>query len=726
MKIRSITLKGFGMFDKGFNITFDNPSNINIVVGRNESGKSTVAESIFGILFGFPLVTDQEKYQPWKSGDYWGALHLTNGVDEYRIERDFHRHHVRVRQIDQLSNHEKLLFDGQVSPRGKITEDKRQYLNLMQDFFGFSDPAIFKATIFIHQNDIVTLNDDETAGKIRQYISGSLETDYEKVLASLLEQYFVLTKANPWGRDKIKKRRLDELEFKIQDLKDKAVHVQESLEKSLRIEKEKDDLTRKLKTARDELEKYQTIITKVTEYRDLESSVANLQESYNQYEMDLNTVNSMGKKIAQLNDEYSEVQFMEKLPDDFPARLAELDSLNENLRDMEERLAGEQRHLDKHPRRHITFVNSIAIVSMLIISTASLFTGNLIFYVIAIAISVVGAAATITWAVWRKSVSNEIRQQISGRIQVFNEDLETKKKQHRKIHDTLSETFPDGKLGDREKLKKNFGMFQQLGQQRRETSIILNKLPDLPSLTSRFERVKSELDKKVKLLERAKANASYVESFTPVEEEQYRRNIEVLEQQIRDQDIKLKTVEQAYWSMGTTDANIHVIEDELEELEEERIKLRRRADAVYLALATLMSAQAKYNDSYMERFCEVISERFAKMTGNLYVTVDLAEDTMEVMVSNQDNERIPVSSLSAGAQDQLFFAMRLAMIRYLTTDRSLPIIIDDSFVNFDAGRLAATRIMLEEIAKDNQIILFTHDRKYLDWQVPAFDFEHAG
>lgn len=725
MKIRSLTLKGFGKFDRGFALSFDSPSNINIVVGRNESGKSTIANSLFGVLFGFPNGADHDKYQPWKGDDYWGSIELSNGVEEYRVERDFSTHLVKVFRTDRLGTEPTLVFEGNVSPRGKVTDDKEKYNGLLQEFFGFSDPTIFRSTLFLNQNEISTLGDDETAGRIRQYISGSLETDYEQVLSSLREQYFELTKSNPWGRDMIKNRRLEEIELRMQELKDRLSRAQDALEKRKHIEQEKDQLANELKVARDEWERADTVITKVMEYRALQASVRDLKESYAEYEEDLNTVVPMSRKLAQLDDEYAEVKALENLPEEFPAIATELESLAGEMKDTRERLAEEQKKLDQHPRRHITFISTIALSSLAIVFVLSFLVGNVTIAVLINAAALVATSSTIAWAVWKKSVSNELRQQIGGRIEVLNEDLESKRSRHRELESGIAAAMPDGKIGDLDRLRKKYTLFLKLAQQRREISMLLSKLPDEDSLTRRFDRVRAELNAKTEQLDRARANASYVESLTPEEEELYRKKIDTLDVQGRDLETKLKVVEQEYWSMGVSDDNINVIEDELEDLEEERVHLRRRADAIYTAITVLINAQSKYQGSYMERFCDAISDRFRRITGERYHSVDLSEDSMVPVVSNEANEKIPVAMLSAGAQDQLYFSMRLAMVRYLTTNRDLPIIIDDSFVTFDAGRLARTRAILEDIAQDNQIIFFTHDRRYLDWQVPAYDFENA-
>ena len=60
---------------------------------------------------------------------------------------------------------------------------------------------------------------------------------------------------------------------------------------------------------------------------------------------------------------------------------------------------------------------------------------------------------------------------------------------------------------------------------------------------------------------------------------------------------------------------------------------------------------------------------------------------------------------SEGTTDQLYLALRLAVAQELTPDA--PLILDDAFVRFDNTRLQAALELLQEIAEEKQVILFT-------------------
>ena len=69
--------------------------------------------------------------------------------------------------------------------------------------------------------------------------------------------------------------------------------------------------------------------------------------------------------------------------------------------------------------------------------------------------------------------------------------------------------------------------------------------------------------------------------------------------------------------------------------------------------------------------------------------------------------------LSAGALDQLYLAVRLAICDLvLPPEKNVPIVLDDALANFDDDRCAAALRYLKEAARKRQILLFTcHSRE---------------
>lgn len=95
MKINKIKINSYGKL-KNKEINLEN--NLNIIYGKNESGKSTLLKFILNIFYGASRnkkgrdISDFEKYKPWDSEEYSGKLtYELDNKDKYEIYREFNR-----------------------------------------------------------------------------------------------------------------------------------------------------------------------------------------------------------------------------------------------------------------------------------------------------------------------------------------------------------------------------------------------------------------------------------------------------------------------------------------------------------------------------------------------------------------------------------------------------------------------------------------------------------
>lgn len=90
MKIKKLSVASFGKIkDK----TFFLGDGLNVIYGRNESGKSTLVSFIRYMLFGFhgrkggSTLTQEEKYSPWDNTAVSGSMDIECGADKFMISR---------------------------------------------------------------------------------------------------------------------------------------------------------------------------------------------------------------------------------------------------------------------------------------------------------------------------------------------------------------------------------------------------------------------------------------------------------------------------------------------------------------------------------------------------------------------------------------------------------------------------------------------------------------
>ena len=104
-------------------------------------------------------------------------------------------------------------------------------------------------------------------------------------------------------------------------------------------------------------------------------------------------------------------------------------------------------------------------------------------------------------------------------------------------------------------------------------------------------------------------------------------------------------------------------------------------------------------------------EYLALLTGGRYVGINLDK---KLTVFRSDGKKREVKYLSRGTAEQLYFALKLAFIEQIKDEINLPILIDDSFVNFDDQRVSYIDQLLQKISENNQVLIFTDQKNLVD------------
>jgi DNA repair exonuclease SbcCD ATPase subunit len=196
-----------------------------------------------------------------------------------------------------------------------------------------------------------------------------------------------------------------------------------------------------------------------------------------------------------------------------------------------------------------------------------------------------------------------------------------------------------------------------------------------------------------------------------VDRERLVQEIKRLEQEDLDHRRALAELGEAVEDPLRLDARISELGGEVERLSIER-------DAYRLAHDTLTACKDEFVRVMTQRLQSRIGRVFEAMTGGRYDEVEIDPATLELVVSGIEKRGVPSESLSRGTRDQLYFALRVAILEELAVDRALPIILDDPFLHFDRDRLARVEETLARLGHTHQILLFTHDARLAGWGFP--------
>ncbi|NLY88724.1 MAG: AAA family ATPase [Firmicutes bacterium] len=180
-----------------------------------------------------------------------------------------------------------------------------------------------------------------------------------------------------------------------------------------------------------------------------------------------------------------------------------------------------------------------------------------------------------------------------------------------------------------------------------------------------------------------------------------------LERQLEELKEKERRLQDELETLATTER----LEKAQQQIDQARAGMRPLAEkyAVYSAAAFFL---AKIRENFLERARDTLLKEagkiFAHLTAGRYQQVLPGDDLRKVdfkTVMNDGNLAETTSVLSRATQEQLFLAVRLSRIKEIPVP--LPVILDDSLVNFDRRHLERAVELLKELAGTHQIFVLT-------------------
>lgn len=326
MRLVMLGLDSFGHFRQA-EITF--AKGLNLILGANEAGKSTVVDATLATLFGLGRRTVLEKalrarYQPLAPNEPFRAtivVELEDGA-QFRVQRD-------------LAEPRKSLFQYRSTPSAPWREAGTGEIDAVLRELRVADMGLFRSTLLITGSQVVIESEDEkavTRAIGAKLASGEGDVTANQALKKLSERLYSLThKERREALDRrseleARRRELYQLEADLAQLEDEAEHAEEEAA-----------------TARAYAGKYRPIVDGYRESERIAAEYAAKVETQQSLLAELERVRVALGELRQAGDELAEFapDAAEVLNEANVARLAELEA----------RLAELRRSLDE-TRRH--------------------------------------------------------------------------------------------------------------------------------------------------------------------------------------------------------------------------------------------------------------------------------------------------------------------------------------------------------------------------------------
>jgi uncharacterized protein YhaN len=203
------------------------------------------------------------------------------------------------------------------------------------------------------------------------------------------------------------------------------------------------------------------------------------------------------------------------------------------------------------------------------------------------------------------------------------------------------------------------------------------------------------------------------------------------------------------WQISQTETQLHAAERQRTEVAETIGRLKRELDgmdgndqaahwleAIQQDVAALTQDAGQYIrlrlaagilDRVMDRYRQANQSGLLQRAGHLFAELTqgsfcgLAVESLDngnfglLGVRSDASQTVPPSGMSEGTCDQMYLAIRLALLEaYLDHQPPIPLLIDDLFITFDDRRSAAALQVLARLARRTQIIFFTHHSRLVE------------
>lgn len=155
---------------------------------------------------------------------------------------------------------------------------------------------------------------------------------------------------------------------------------------------------------------------------------------------------------------------------------------------------------------------------------------------------------------------------------------------------------------------------------------------------------------------------------------------------------------------------INEVEEERAETEHRVKELELELQAASYAMSVIEEAARDKHSRIAPQLAKVAGQYLSEITSNTYNELHIGPN-LDITIRNPETKALaqgPEQFLSKGTVDQVYLALRLAMIQAMSsTGESIPMLLDDPFANYDTRRLKKALALLTRMGERHQILLFT-------------------
>lgn len=682
MRITRLQLKNFRKFES-LDVAFD--SKFNVITGPNEQGKSTLVHALIAGLFYDPLKkpkADVLAHQRWGSEELYAiALEFEADGEQYALAKDFQNKYLLLRDS-----------------KGNKWKTFPEVTKKMAELSGLSSPTLYESSACIYQDKVAELHSSkaELAKVLQELVTSEKQDTNVLTLTRALNREIQKMKKG-FDRDvsdpgalRVAQDQLQEKKLRFLDLETRSHTIVARQEQISRGKKELNELLNRKKVL-------ENVLSKSSEAKDLQRELTQVHSEYERIHGTLSQLETLEKKMQDAEELRKK------------ASVSDIATLRQEIQKLGELTALLASHEKDLSKKQVTesYVGAKGKLDVVFfgLGAASFIVGVLgLFLPRVLLVGFVAAAIFVVLGWTERSKKQKVLVDVSGHEKEKVDEVARLKQEIQNALNALSATS----LEDARKQLENLEKLENI------TREITAKMEALQAQTSKEKLVSMREDLAVKkiALERMARDLNMTEKdlvkITELEQEfsTVAENAQRLQEEVRAHEAVIE-------SLGFNESEYEELKIEMKELESEQAKILSRIFIYEKIRDTLGAAQNATMSSVRTILQKSIETYLPQITSGRYKQVRIG-DALEVEVFSQERGDFidPRGSLSQGTIDQIYLVARFALAKAQSEGKYPPLILDDPFVTFDAGRKANTAKLIRELTNDFQVFLFTYSDEY--------------
>lgn len=750
MYIENIKIGNFGKLS---NREFDLSRGVNILEGRNESGKSTLCEFIKFVFYGLSNkslggeMSERKRHISWKTNDASGSIVLNCGANRYRIERSMIAHGAGYK--DEITVVE--LETGSVLAGIK---------NPGEHFFGVPE-EVFTRTVYIRQNEGAYFNGGDIGQAVENiFYSADESINTDKALKKLDEARVMIRHKKNTGRGMldILERERDGLTEKLAE----ARQVNESImqnEASLgfavtAVEKNKKDCEKMAAQMRKTELHY--LLSKFAEKKKIEKQISEYKQGEKQI-VDAMTFNGFfptREYGAEIEKAKSEVLFLKNelnsagdVSDcgekaDYSKEQAEYIEEHGGKNGISELLAS----LNKQKKKFLIVGVGLIAVGVILASVAVSFANVLggIGKFLYIGGTLIALSALISFI-----LSYRAKEKIYNLFDFFEaEDEESLMsvvsftEEAEGYEKSRTELLKYKELQKNEVLKKLNLRIEQVCELLKKWGIspenkgvdsvigsMNNAVSDIREISDNIEIYRKEIEKNEAVLAvvvqqlqgydeiALKEEYDSIEfDFDPDSQAELKKRFDFVSKAKESLSEKVYLLEKTLVELKSKAADPADTESRLQSVNDKIKELEFKYEAYVLAYEKLQKAGANLRNKLAPGLSSAAGRLMDGLTDGKYTQIGVSDNLQMTYTFEEDGAIFTktIDSVSSGTQDIAYISLRLALAEMFgKSGDKLPVVFDESFSRLDDIRLKNMLVIADRYADDDSqvLIMTSHNRE---------------